>query len=66
MLILHRIFSARWCRLKSVTKPQDGALVGQAAISAQAREPANKRHVVQRFFHGLVAERESLPHEVNA
>jgi hypothetical protein len=44
--------------LQQVAKAQDGALVRQPiSPAAQAREVAEQRHVVQRFFHGRVAQR---------
>ena len=53
--------------LQHMTETQDGALVGQSVIPAtQAGEVTEQRHVVQRFFHRRVAQREPLLHEVNA
>jgi hypothetical protein len=46
--------------------PQDGALVGKALLPGELRELAKQRHVVQRFFHRRVAQREPLLHEVDA
>ena len=48
-------------------EPQNGALVGQPFVPAfEPRELAEHRHVVQRFFHRGVAQREPLLHEVDA
>ena len=50
-----------------MAESQDGALVGQPVIpAAQAGEVAEQGHVVQRLFHGRVAQREPLLHEVDA
>ena len=59
--------SANLCFSSVWRKAQDGALVGQTIIpAAQAGEVTEQGDVVQRFFHGRVAQREPLLHEVNA
>jgi hypothetical protein len=53
--------------LQQMTKPQDRRLVGQAAHPiTQARELSVQRHVVQRLFHGWVAQTEPLLKVVNS
>lgn len=52
--------------LQQVAESKDRALVGQPAVSAQAGELAQRRHVVQGLFHRWVAEGEPLLHEVDA
>ena len=52
--------------LQQMSKPQDGALVGQPLIPAELGKLTKQRYVVQRLFHRRVAQREPLLHKVNA
>jgi len=51
-------------RFQSVAKAQDIALI-HVALSHDSEVP-KQRHIVQSLFHGGIAERELLQHEVNA
>lgn len=53
--------------LQQTAKPQNRRLVGQSSFPVvQLSELAKQRHVVQRFLHGRVAQREPLLHEMDA
>lgn len=50
-----------------MSEPKNGGLVGHAGRACvQAGKLAIQRHLMQRFFHGRVAQAKPLLHEVDA